>query len=314
MIQSCENPQKLNIIHQFINFNYNLSFDGGCWLLKNIEYNDVVSQYPDHVQIYQGGQRIVFKVTHPEFGIVALKIGYYRTPQNPDGWDIERIEREIGILQQIESDYFPRNFRFEKISNDRYFILEEFIESTPLTQCMDNFQEPQDILNLIKHLVTGLEIIWNKNIVHRDLKPDNILIPSNGIPKIIDLGIARSLDSTSITRYLAAGPCTPFYAAPELLRYDRKLIDKRTDQYNLGIILVQLLLKGIHPFDPTLVGGQSIPHNILSDNWYRKIFNDPQLSKIGPVASTLLGFHQYQRFRTSEMLLNEIDSCLRFYP
>ncbi|WP_424026140.1 serine/threonine protein kinase [Methanoregula sp.] len=314
MIKSNNPKERVDILHHFNIFNYNSPLDRWCWLLRNVEYDDVISRYNNPILIYQGGQRIVFKVTDPEFGTVALKIGCYRTPQNPDGWDIERIEREIGILRQIESSYFPKNFKFEKISNDRYLILEEFIESVPLSHCMDKFQEPNNILILIKYLVTGLEIIWNKNIVHRDLKPDNILIPSNGIPKIIDLGIARSLDSTTITRHLAAGPCTPFYAAPELLRYDRKLIDKRTDQYNLGIILVQLLLKGTHPFDPTLVGGQSIPYNILSDNWYRKIFDDPQFSKMGSIASTLLGFQQYQRFRTSEMLLNEINSCLRLYP
>jgi len=54
----------------------------------------VTSQYPNPVLIYQGGQRIVFKVNHPEFGSVAQKSGRYKMPNNPDGWDIERNEGE----------------------------------------------------------------------------------------------------------------------------------------------------------------------------------------------------------------------------
>ena len=194
MIQYCNYRERVNILHEYIIFNYNLPLSRWCWLLKTIEFKDVISRYSNPILIYQGGQRIVFKVTDPRLGNVALKIGCYRTAQNPDGWDIERIEQEIDILRKLDSGYFPKNFHFEKISNDRYVILEEFVESKPLPQCMENFQNPRDILILIKHLVTGLEIIWNKNIVHRDLKPDNILIPQNKVPKIIDLGIARILD------------------------------------------------------------------------------------------------------------------------
>jgi serine/threonine-protein kinase len=303
--------RNLDIIPNFIKLNYSVpSVISWCSILQDVECGDIISQYQNPELIHKGGQRVVYRVDHPKYGKVALKIGCYRTPQNPEGWDIERIEREIGILQLIESIYFPKNFHFEKMPDGRYLILEEYIESAPLSQCMGRFQSPNDILMLIKHLATGLEIIWSKNIVHRDLKPDNILITSNGNPKIIDLGIARSLDRTPITKYLVPGPCTPFYAAPELLRYNRELIDKRTDQYNLGIILVQLLLKGTHPFDPSLVGGQSIPHNILSDNWYRNVFNDQKLIPIKTVASKLLGFQQFQRYRTYGMLMTDIDSCL----
>lgn len=278
--------------------------------MSDVEYADLVSQYENPTMIYKGGQRIVFKADHPTLGKVALKIGEYKSPKVPTGWDIERIEREIGILQNIHSEYYPKNYKFEKFSDGRYIIIEEFIDSIPLTNCMDRFQSPSTIMSLTKKLVTGLNIIWDKNIVHRDLKPDNILITPNGSPKIIDLGIARSLDRTSITQPLVSGPCTPAYAAPELLNYNKKLIDKRTDQYSLGIILVQLLLKGNHPFDPAIVGGESIPHNILSDNWYRAVFENREFLSISPIAKKLLGFQQFQRYRTYEMLMDDINSWM----
>lgn len=59
-----------------------------------------------------------------------------------------------------------------------------------------------------------------------------------------------------------------------------------------------------------VVGGQSIPHNILNGNWNRKIFKDPNLSPIEPIAKKLLGSQQFQRYRTPEKLMADIDSCL----
>ncbi len=220
----------------------------GCEILKDVKCDDIIRHYSNPELIHKGGQRVVYKIDHPSYGKVALKIGNYTTPSNQDGWDIERIEREINILKKINSQYYPKNYDFIKYPDGRYVILEEFIDSVPLSKSMDRFYSPYDALQLTKKLITGLKIIWDKKIVHRDLKPDNILISKNNFPKIIDLGIARSLDSTTITHFLSAGPCTPNYAAPELLHYEKKRIDPRTDQYNVGIILLQLLSKGIHPF------------------------------------------------------------------
>ncbi|WP_165394792.1 protein kinase domain-containing protein [Methanofollis fontis] len=281
--------------------------------MEEEQCRDILDHYNNPELIYKGGQRIVYRFDHPEYGVVALKVGRYKTPDNPNGWDIERIEREINILQDIDSQYYPKNFCFKKLPDGRYIIIEEFIDSTPLSHCMDTFKKPSEALNLIKNLVIGLNVIWKMNVVHRDLKPDNILIKESNLPTIIDLGIARSLDSTSITETLLGGPCSKLYAAPEQLHYDKKRIDKRTDQYNLGIILVQLLLKGTHPFDPSLVGGNSIPHNIINGNWYTSIFNEPVLSPIFPLASQLLSPKPYQRFRFSNMILDKIDSCLEVY-
>jgi eukaryotic-like serine/threonine-protein kinase len=279
--------------------------------MDEIEYNDVISQYDDPELIHHGGQRIVFTVIHPDYGKVILKIGNYKAPDSRNGWDIERIIRETELLKQIDSIYYPKNFNFEQISGSRYVIIEEFIESTTLDKCIDRFQNSNEIINLIKHLTIGLNVIWKKGIVHRDINPNNILITPNGLPKIIDLGIARYLDRKSITRTIFGGPLTQEYAAPEQLHYNKKLIDPRTDQFNLGIILVQLLLKGKHPFDPRLVEGISIPDNILNDNWYKQVLDDESMSPIRSIATKLLGHHQYQRFRTPEMLIREIESCSR---
>lgn len=278
-------------------------------VLREVDCEDVLHQYPGFTLIYRGGQRVVYKVDHPEYGIAVLKIGHYRTADNPEEWDLKRIEREVGIYRSIDSPYYPKNHDFQLIDQGRYIIIEEFIDSLPLSRCMERFEKPITALGLMKTLVVGLQILWSKGIVHRDLKPDNILITSDGSPKIIDLGIARITDSTSLTGTFVGGPLSVDYAAPEQLRYDKKSIDFRTDQYNTGIILAQLLLKGTHPFDPQLVGGDSIASNILKGNWCKKTF-EGNFQPIYPFLQKCLGQQPHQRFRKYDMMMNAINSCM----
>jgi serine/threonine protein kinase len=67
-------------------------------------------------------------------------------------------------------------------------------------------------------------------------------------PVIVDFGLVRDLSSTSLTQtWIAMGPGTPYYAAPEQLTNDKELIDWRTDQFALGILLAESAL-GYHPY------------------------------------------------------------------
>ncbi|WP_421908257.1 serine/threonine protein kinase [Methanolacinia petrolearia] len=279
--------------------------------MSEIQYEDLISNYGDPKLIFKGGQRVVFIVDHPIYGDIALKIGDYQTEANPKGWDINRIQREIEILKKIDSPYYPKNFNFELLpESSRYIIYEEFIESTPLSKCMDKFTNPIDILELIRSTTTGLNVLWVQKIVHRDLKPDNILINQNNEPVIIDLGITRNLEADSLTQTILGGPHTPEYAAPELLIYNKNDINHRTDQFSLGIIFIQLLLKGKHPFSPSLVGGTTIRENIVNDRWYSQIFNEDDLLPLRNLGHKCLGHRCCDRFRTPEMLMREINGCL----
>lgn len=189
------------------------------------DHTDVLSAYTNPILIKHGGQKVVYRASDPARGEVVLKVGQYSSPSS-----LERIRREVSVLKDIDSDYYPKNYDFQELSNDRFLIIEEYVDALPPSDCFQDFREPKSILEFIIHLVTGLTIIWDKRVVHRDLKPDNILIRQNGPPKIIDLGIARLLDLESLTRTLAMrGPCTPIYAAPEQLANRKTEISVRTD-------------------------------------------------------------------------------------
>ena len=275
-----------------------------------MEFEDIISQYQDPVLIKQGGQKIVYRVIDPKYGKVALKIGSFSSDAN-----LERIRREVIVLRDIDSIYFPKNYEFKVVPNRRFVILEEYIESIPLSGCFAKYQDVKAALELIKHIIIALNVLWEKRVVHRDVKPDNILIPSSDIPKIIDLGIARLLDLESLTRTAAMrGPCTPFYAAPEQLNNRKTEIDFRTDQFSVGIILMQLLSKGQHPFDPAYVGGDSIIQNIITGNWNKRILEELEPKALKPLIFRLLGPEPYERYRNPIDLIGDIIKILEGLP
>lgn len=245
-------------------------------------------------ELPKGGQKSVYLAEHPTHGKVVVKIGELNSFTS-----LERIRREVELLTELESEYFPQQFHFNiDIKNKEFQIVEKYIEGNVLREIMTNFRTPKEIFSLISFMINGLSIIWDKNIVHRDLKPENIIIRPNGKPCILDLGIARFLGAESLTQSISPfGPCTPNYAAPEQLTNNKRIIDQRTDFFGLGIIGLELYL-GIHPFDPFYVGNEySIFENILENCFVTETETVKRDDAIIEFTKSTLQTQPYNRFR-----------------
>jgi len=114
-----------------------------------------------------------------------------------------------------------------------------------ITNCTENsFEIPQENLILYFYaLASAIEYLHNKGIVHRDIKPENILIDSNGLARLSDVGGATLIDEDSTINSRVEG--TVLYSAPEFFNGGLKNLTKKnfykSDIWSLGVVMIELM-------------------------------------------------------------------------
>ncbi|MDP7741916.1 MAG: protein kinase [Lentisphaeria bacterium] len=132
--------------------------------------------------------------------------------------------------------------------SDTWFIAMEFIDGASIADHLENnraYTVPQ-IIGIMRQTVSGLKFAWDSyKIIHRDIKPHNIMITTNDIIKIVDLGLAKPMNTTDenydMPELTNAGvPIgTPHYMAPEQATGEAS-IDHRTDIFAVGATLYEV--------------------------------------------------------------------------
>jgi serine/threonine-protein kinase len=150
------------------------------------------------------------------------------------------IERQI--LANLEHPSIARLLDGGTSDDDRPYVVMEYVDGEPLDAYCDRHRLPIDErLRLFRRVCDAVQFAHSNLVVHRDLKPGNILVTPDGVPKLLDFGIAKLLDAPgepAVTR-TAMRPMTPAYASPEQVRSEP--ITTATDVYALGVLLCELL-------------------------------------------------------------------------
>lgn len=126
------------------------------------------------------------------------------------------------------------------------FFVMEFIEGEPITEYAQRCGLSQrKRIELFFQVIDAVQFAHEKGLIHRDLKPPNILVNGRGLVKVIDFGIAQTIESdpTIATMHTEAGQLlgTLQYMSPEQCDGHPHAVDVRSDVYSLGLILYELL-------------------------------------------------------------------------
>ena len=287
-----------------------------------INKNDIERLIPDLEDvnlINSGGQKTVFKGSFKRENVVikVIEIGTMLGEENYIyNVSFNRIKREISLLEKIDSPYLPKLSQikcdfFEKDNVTYYYYSEEFIDGFTL----DNYTSARkDAIKIALHVSEAIKYLWdNFKVVHRDIKPNNIMY--NSITNkflLIDLGIALILNETSLTKTDVI-PGTIMYMSPEQLTQPKRILDFRSDLFQLGVCLYETIT-GFHPFvrDESINNKYEIRNDILS-NKAEKIIN---LTSDFPIEflefiDRIINKHPYARFRSMDEVINLLNGLIR---
>lgn len=165
-----------------------------------------------------------------------------------------RFEREAAGLAGCAHPavaLLHETYAVTSVNQDFWVSVEEYLPGGTLAErfAAGRMEHPL-IRNIGLSLADALDHLRDRNLVHRDIKPANILFRTSNTAVLTDFGIVRMLDAPSLTQdFLPQGPGTPLYASAEQLLNDKELIDWRTDQFGLALVLAEGVL-GYHPFAP----------------------------------------------------------------
>ena len=196
----------------------------------------------------EGGMSVVYTAMqeHPRRK-VALKVlrGGIFSPTAS-----RRFHLEVEILGKLDHPWIAKIYNSGTHDDGNgatpYFVMEHVADARELTPYLEEESlSRRDILKLFAKISSAIEHGHHRGIVHRDLKPGNILVDAKGDPKIIDFGVARSLDSGTVSdqAMTEAGRLvgTVQFMAPEQVDPKISDIDARCDVYALGVVLYQML-------------------------------------------------------------------------
>lgn len=196
------------------------------------------ARYDLLAELGRGGMGVVYKARDRETDeVIALKVLRPEVAARPDL--IERFKSELRLARKITHKNVCRVYDINRFGTVAAISM-EYIQGDSLRAILDRFGGVplRRGLEWVEQICSALGEAHAQGVVHRDLKPENIVITRNAAAKVMDFGIARSLDADATATAAGMLIGTPAYMSPE--QAEGKPVDARSDIYTLGLILYEM--------------------------------------------------------------------------
>ena len=196
-------------------------------------------------QIGRGGMGAVYQAIRADdqyLRAVAIKLIAHGS-KAPDDLARFRIERQI--LATMQHPNIAALLDGGSTEDGQPYIVMEYIEGEPLVDYARRKElSINDRLKLFRQLCSAVQHAHQMLVIHRDIKPSNVMVTEEGVPKLLDFGIAKLLLPELVPGHHTATltmmrRMTPQYASPEQIRGEA--LTTATDIYSLGVLLYELL-------------------------------------------------------------------------
>lgn len=195
-------------------------------------------------KIREGGMGAIYKVRHRLLDEVRV-VKVIRSHADPEGEGGERFLREARAAIKLRHPNIAALHDFAIAEDGQAFIVMEFIDGWNLLEVLSGYGPPPVSLTLeiARQSLKALGYLHRHKIVHRDVSPDNLMltrdVDGNPLVKLIDLGIAKTLEGQGGLTTTGVFLGKPRYGSPE--RLSGEGWDERSDLYSFGVVLYELL-------------------------------------------------------------------------
>jgi serine/threonine protein kinase len=182
----------------------------------------------------EGGQGSAFLARDPDCGRLVVLKRYHTSARDPGA---DAAIQDGKALARLRSRFVPQCYGLER-HDDELILVMEYIPGRNLAEVIKSrLPSPGVAARWIEQAAEGLEAVHACGLLHRDIKPANLVVGDDGVPRLVDFGLATHLGSPALEGLSG----TPPYMAPEQARRQWERIDFRTDVYGLGGVLYALL-------------------------------------------------------------------------
>ena len=204
-----------------------------------------ISQYRIVEQLGSGGMGEVYRAVRADDQYqkqVAIKL--VRAGED-SGFVLGRFKNERQILASLDHPNIARLHDGGATEEGVPYFVMELVEGQPIDRYCDSHKLGVPArLQMFRQVCSALAYAHQHQIIHRDIKPSNILVTEEGVPKLLDFGIAKILDSGVLAGTVGRTQTvfrafTPEYASPEQIKAEP--ISMASDVYSLGVLLYELL-------------------------------------------------------------------------
>ncbi len=193
-------------------------------------------------ELGRGGMAVVYRARDEALGR-ELALKFLSEEVSSRSGMVELFQREARAAAQLNHPNIVTVYDVGQIS-DRTFIAMELVEGETIEDLLDRQGRLKivDALRISEKILDALSYAHSKRIVHRDIKPSNIMRTSFNVVKLMDFGLAKSLEYGPKTTAVCG---TPLYMAPE--QFVGRNIDARTDVFATGATIYEMIT-GTPPF------------------------------------------------------------------
>ncbi len=157
----------------------------------------------------------------------------------------DRFLREIKLQAALDHPNIAKLYNALNVSNQLLMVM-EFIEGTSLEEILSHGPVAvNEAIDYAGQVLDALAYAHGRGVVHRDIKPANIMRTPAGTMKVLDLGLARIMNTESALTQPGTTVGSLYYMSPEQIKGAEP--DPRTDLYSLGVVLYQMVT-GKRPF------------------------------------------------------------------